>query len=238
MLAERLLLSRTRLGMSQRKLAAAMGGRYDQTMISKVESGRSGLGGEGLSKAATALGVSIDYLFGLTNEPAPVFELVEAAYRHGSRSSNVAWIPKIAAVVGAERGEKPYDTTVVEYIPFSNHWLMEREINPQSCHFVTVQGDLMEPTLPDGCTILVDTSRQEYQHDHIYVMQYERQIIKRMSRFLTPVRLRIKDNPMNGEIHHDWYPSFDNRGGGPPPYLQEYDVKAVFGEVMRVERFL
>ena len=238
MLAERLLLSRTRLGMSQRKLAAAMGGRYDQTMISKVESGRSGLVGEGLSKAATALGVSIDYLFGLTNEPAPVSELVEAAYRHGSSPSNVAWIPKIAAVVGEGRGEEPYDTTVVEYIPFSNQWLMEREINPESCHFATVQGDLMEPTLPDGCTILVDTSRQEYQHDHIYVMQYERQIIESMLRFLAPVRLRIKDNPMNGEVYHDWYPSFDNRGAGPPPYLQEYDVKAVFGEVMRVERFL
>ena len=215
-----------------------MGGGYEQSMISHVESGRSGLVGDGLSKAAAALQVSIDYLLGMTDEPAPVSELVEAAYSPASRSSKVAWIPKIAAVVGEGRGKEPYDTTVIERIPFPSQWLVEREINPASCHLLTVQGDLMEPTLPDGCTILVDTSRREYQRDHIYVMQYQHQIMEIIYWYLTPARLRIKENPLNGQVYYDWYISFDNRGGGPPPYLLEYDVKAVFGEVMWVERFL
>ena len=233
MLAQRLSSSRKRLGLSQRELAAAMGRGYDQTMISHVETGRSGLIGEGLSKAAAALGVSIDYLFGLTDVPAPVSELV----KDGSGLNNVAWIPKLAAVVGDGRGEKPYDTTIVDRVPFHRQWLTEREINPEACHFVTVQGDLMEPTLPDGCTILVDTSRREYQDDRIFVMHYEQQVLEEMVRSLNPVRLKKVTGYWDGEPYSDWYFGPDKQGSTAWP-LRVFDIKEVFGEVMWVERFL
>ena len=54
-----------------------MGERYDQTVISAVENNRSRLRYEGLFRAAQELGISLDYLFGLTDDPTPAAELSE-----------------------------------------------------------------------------------------------------------------------------------------------------------------
>ncbi len=67
--------ARKRAGLLQVELAVEMGDRYDQTMISHVEAGRSGLVGDGLAKAAKALAVSTDYLLGLTDDPTPACKL-------------------------------------------------------------------------------------------------------------------------------------------------------------------
>ena len=72
MLAERLLESRKRAGLSQHRFAIELGERYDQSMISHIEGGRSGLVRDGLVRAAQVLDVSVDYLLGLTEDPAPV----------------------------------------------------------------------------------------------------------------------------------------------------------------------
>ena len=48
-------------------------------MISHIESGRSGLVRDGLVRAAQVLDVSVDYLLGLTDDPAPVDDRVREA---------------------------------------------------------------------------------------------------------------------------------------------------------------
>ena len=55
-LAKRLAEARKRAGLRQVDLAAALGHRYDQTMISHVESGHSSLLLDGAVKAARELG--------------------------------------------------------------------------------------------------------------------------------------------------------------------------------------
>ena len=70
MLGARLAWARRQAKLSQVDLAVAMGDRYDQTMISHVESGRSGLVADGIACAARALNTSADYLLGLTDDPA------------------------------------------------------------------------------------------------------------------------------------------------------------------------
>ena len=57
--------------LSQVDLAVGMGDRYDQTMISHVESGRSGFVADGIARAALVLNTSADYLLGLTDDPTP-----------------------------------------------------------------------------------------------------------------------------------------------------------------------
>ena len=57
--------------LSQVDLAVGMGDRYDQTMISHVESGRSGLVADGIAHAALVLNTSADYLLRLTDDPTP-----------------------------------------------------------------------------------------------------------------------------------------------------------------------
>ena len=59
---------------SQFQLATSMGD-YTQQMISRVEHGRSTTSVESLFAAAKALGVSADYLYGLTDNPEPAATL-------------------------------------------------------------------------------------------------------------------------------------------------------------------
>lgn len=236
MLGDRVASARKRAGLSQRQLAGAMGGRYDQTMISHVESGRSGLVGEGLSKVATALGVSIDYLFGFTDDPTPTDQLASRIGVSFSQAPNVAMIPKVAAIVGKVREEAEYDVTILERLPLPSEWLTERGINPSNCHLVSFQGDWMKPTLPDGCTILVNLDAQEYREGSIFLLQFEQQIIEDIVRYLTPVRLTLDKGIFNGQKYEDWYLKFDNIESAWP--LSLYDVKRVIGEIVMVVTFL
>ena len=233
MLSERLARARKRVGLSQRQLAAAMGGRYDQTMISHVETGRSGLVGEGLTKAATILGVSIDYLFGLTDDPTPTAQLTPATGLHASEMLDIALIPRVASVVGSETAIKEYDATILERLPFSHSWLAEHRIDPDNCHLIKVQGDLMEPTIPDGCSILVDVSVQQFKDDGIFLLQFQQRIIERTLKYLTPVRLTLDSSIYDGVDYRDWYISFDKDNKFRWP-LSLYDVTNIIGEVLMV----
>ena len=231
MLGDRVALARKRARMSQRQLAAEMGERYDQTMISRIETGRSWLGREALSKAAMVLGVSIDYLFGLTDDPTPVSQLVKEGSPHNSNFPVTALVSRVAAVVGT--GAEDYDATVLERLPFPRRWLEEQGINPDDCHLVSVQGDLMEPAIPDGCSILVDVSVQEVRHDGIFLLQFQQQIIERTMKYLTPVRLTLDSGIYEGVPYNHWYISFDKDSNLRWP-LSLYEVENVIGEVLMV----
>lgn len=236
MLGERLASARKRVGLSQRQLATAMGGRYDQTMISHVETGRSGFVGDGLSKVAAVLGVSIDYLFGLTDDPTPANKLAKTGGVLNSQTPDVVLVPKVAAIVGQGRGEAGYDATVLERLPLPSRWLTERGIDPDNCHLVSVKGDLMAPTLPDGCTILVDLNARDFRENGIFILQFQQQVIEWTLKYLTPVRLTLEKGTWDGKEYEDWYIKFDGNEGPHWP-LQIYDVKSVIGEVVMVVTF-
>ena len=73
-MGRQLAAARKRAKMTQLELAAAMGERYDRSMIGHVEHDRSALLLEGAVRAAEVLGVSLDYLAGLTKNPKPAPE--------------------------------------------------------------------------------------------------------------------------------------------------------------------
>ena len=70
-LGDRLREARKRAGLTQAQLAAAMGDGYDQSVISDVERNKSALRVAGAAQAARALSVSLDYLVGSVDDPAP-----------------------------------------------------------------------------------------------------------------------------------------------------------------------
>ena len=230
LLGTRIASARKRASLSQRQLASAMGGRYDQTMISHVESGRSGLVGEGLSKAATVLGVSIDYLFGLTDNPTPVDLLAKANGENQEESVDIVLVPKVAAIVGSDSGNDEYDSTILDKIPFSREWLRERGVDPDKCRLVDVKGDLMNPTVPDGCPIFVNVDVTEFKDNSVFLLQFEQRIIERILKYLMPVRLTLEKGISEGTAYEDWYLSFDRDKDSRWP-LALYDVKRVIGEV-------
>ena len=75
MRGERLAKARKQADLRQVDLAVALGDRYDQSIISHVESGHSALLLDGAVIAVLKLGVSLDYLVGLMDDPTPSAEL-------------------------------------------------------------------------------------------------------------------------------------------------------------------
>ena len=211
-LGQRLAASRKKAGLTQVELAVEMGDRYDQTMISHVESGRSALVTAGLARAAQALRVSTDYLLGLTDDPTPAVDRngdrAASGHDFGSPMSEqrghtsattetkpaynleAAWdqdgiwnLPLREVRPAAGSGAEVFAEEVVGYVPFRKDWLAQHSIDPAQADVVQVSGDSMEPTLPDGCSILVDRSRQELQPKRIYVLRNEDGlVVKRVDR--------------------------------------------------------
>ena len=71
-----------------------------------------------------------------------------------------------------ERGSTKLEhAPVVGYLAFQRSWLERHSIDPDRCTIVEVQGAAMEPTLPDGCSILVDHRRRQRRLGHIYVLR-------------------------------------------------------------------
>ena len=82
-------------------------------------------------------------------------------------------VNELAAAAGG--GAEVYDETVVGRLWFRRDWLQHHAIDPTQCNVISVRGESMEPTLPDGCSILVDRSqgRRRRRAGRIYVMRTE-----------------------------------------------------------------
>jgi phage repressor protein C with HTH and peptisase S24 domain len=171
-------------------------------MISLVERGNRGLRPDDIAKAAKELSTSTDYLLGLIDDPTPAASrkgnpavpanghsyLVPEEHSHSRATAETQpghrldaafdqdgiWnLPirevKPAAGIGAE----VFGEEVVGYVPFRRDWLTRHGIDPAHADVVQVIGDSMEPTLPDGCSVLVDRIRRELQPKRIYVLRNE-----------------------------------------------------------------
>ena len=201
-LGERLAWARNREGLAQVELGVAMGDRYDQKAVSAVECGRNGLRLDGLANAAKELSVSTDWLLGLTDDPRPATDLLSyidnlahmtTEQRNGSAvltDSSATDCPvrvlEVASVVGG--CAEVYEETPIGALWFREDWLRERGINAILCNVIRVAGDSMEPTLPNGCLILVDRGRRVLHNRGIYVMRNEDGLIVR----------RVKRSPQHG----------------------------------------
>ena len=164
MLGARLAQARRRAKLSQIDIAVAMGGRYDQTMISHVESGRSGLVADGIARAASALDTSADYLLGLTNDPT-------SARDRAARSPTVDIVAvNREAVLAGNGGESTVVADQGGY-SFSRSRLEQAGIDPTRASVFRVRGESMAPTLANGSLILVDYLRDVPRQNCLYVFR-------------------------------------------------------------------
>ena len=82
---------------------------------------------------------------------------------------------EVASAAGM--GAEVYDETPVGLLWFRNDWLQSHSIDPEQSNIISVRGASMEPTLLDGCSILVDRKRREPHEDRIYVMRTEEGLV-------------------------------------------------------------
>lgn len=66
---------------------------------------------------------------------------------------------------------------------FRRSWLDRRGLDPTQCAVISVRGESMEPTLPDGCSILVARHRQRRLSGHVVVaMTADGLVVKRLGK--------------------------------------------------------
>ena len=80
-------------------------------------------------------------------------------------------------------GATDLDETVTGYLTFRRDWLDENGLTPSQCTVIRVKGESMEPTLPDGCAILIDRNRRRRLAGHIFTLRTEDGlVVKRLGR--------------------------------------------------------
>ena len=156
-----------------------------------------------LGRLARELEVSTDYLLGLTDNPEPAATLaakvselddadaVTADEEEDGHSVDVMELDTAAgagAVVDFER--------VKDRIRFRQSWLRKHGLVARQCKVIGVKGTSMEPTLVDGCSILIDLNRRRRTARHIYVIRTDDGlIVKRAGKSRAGNWQLVSDNP-------------------------------------------
>ncbi len=82
-------------------------------------------------------------------------------------------IPVHRLQTAAGSGAFNLDETVKTYAYFRSEWLFRKGLAADRCNIIGVAGESMDPTLPDGCVILVDRNRTKRYRGHIFVVRTE-----------------------------------------------------------------
>ena len=174
MLGERVKQARERAGMTQSELGAV----FDKTgsLVTKIETGHSGLRWPALAKVARVLRVSADWLIGLTDDPTPSQDRVD-----GSCLIDFVPVHGLVTIAGVSKGT--VYTTDSGVIPFRRSWLDQNEIDRKAANVFRVHGDSMAPTLTDGAAILVDYKRNNLREGGIFVFKHGESLLVKRAHF-------------------------------------------------------
>ena len=173
-----------------------------------VEHGRSRLSFDKVATAARMLEVSTDYLGGLTEDPTPAARLARALAAatggeflddFGGRDAtggdgDYAGVWVLATSVGGDA--VAYGERVTGRLKFRRSWLARHGLVARSCRIIEVVGESMEPTLADGCSILVNHASRRRRLGRIYVLRTgEGLVVKRAGRDPAGIWQLVSDNP-------------------------------------------
>ena len=163
MIGQRLLTARRMRGLSQAELASKIGGKYNSSMISKVERGHVNMQLDRLAQAAQILRVSTDFLVGFTDDPRPAEERLSAL-----EPPNSVFIESDWGVTGLSDDVYPLEE---KGLAFSRSWLIENRVQPEQSRVYRVNGHVMHPTIYSGDVILVDYKRTLLIDGSVYLVK-------------------------------------------------------------------
>ena len=84
-------------------------------------------------------------------------------------------IHRLQAAAGG--GALDLDETVKSYAYFRHEWLSRQGLVAERCSIIGVMGESMEPTLPEGCVILLDRNRRSRREGRIFVLRTEEGLV-------------------------------------------------------------
>ncbi len=204
---KRLLKARKLRGFSQVRLAG--GTSNSPSLISMVEGGHANMSVASLTASAKALGVSVDFLCGLTTDPTPArqlaTELADSTTRVRDLEEQQAYVPTaddgdyvgVSELAGAAGGGAVVDhERITGRVKFRREWLSRHGLPAAECRVIRVLGESMEPTLVDGCSILVNQASRRRRVGRIFVVRTEDGlVVKRAGKDRADAWLLVSDNP-------------------------------------------
>ena len=101
----------------------------------------------------------------------------------------------VELAVAAGGGSEAADERVAGRIWFARAWLDRRGLDATRCAVIGVRGDSMNPTLPDGCSILVDRARTRRRSGRIYVVRGDDGLVVKRAAREARRWLLVSDNP-------------------------------------------
>ena len=129
-------------------------------------------------------------------EPADAAAPAQPAAGAGVIDFPVRRVDRMALSVAAGGGAAEMDEAVVDHLTFRRDWLDRNGLDPSQCTVVDVQGESMEPTLPEGCTILVDRGRRRRRTGGIFVVRSaDGVVVKRAGKDASGGWLLLSDHP-------------------------------------------
>ena len=126
-------------------------------------------------------------------------EVAEAPAEHDVRGTGrPVNVIELASAAGG--GALDLDESVKSTVWFRRDWLDRHGLDATQCVVIGVRGESMEPTLPDGCSVLVNRASRRRRQGRIYVVRTgEGLVVKRLE----------KDGSGNwllGSEHPAWVP--------------------------------
>lgn len=94
--------------------------------------------------------------------------------------------------LSAGMGSEVMLETTGRRLRFGKRTLQKKNISPESAACVTVAGDSMEPVLPSGCTVAVDTAATAIQDGKMYAVDHSGQLRVKVLYRLPAGGLRIR----------------------------------------------
>ena len=224
---ECLLKARKLRGISQLPLAAG------------TNHGRANLSVANLSAAKT-LGVSVDFLRGLTTDPTPTRHLTEELAEKATRvrdleeqqaGAAVADDPDYVGVSGlaaaARGGAIVEHEQITGRVKCRREWLARHGLAARECRAIQVLRESMEPTHVDGCSILVNQASRRRRAGRLFVVRTDDgPVVKRAGRDRAGAgsssaitRTSRHGRPCPGPPTH---PSSARSSGPPGPFCEQW----------------
>jgi phage repressor protein C with HTH and peptisase S24 domain len=160
-----------------------------ESQLYRCINGSSSMTVERLVAIASASDVSIEWL------ATGVGSMKKTAHLESNEAmTEFALIPGYNVQISAGNGLESEQEQVTRKLAFRHKWLKFKGLKEKDLVLVFTKGDSMEPTISDNNTLMIDTSQQELQDGHIYVIRTNNHlVVKRIQNTLNGFIL-ISDN--------------------------------------------
>ncbi len=208
-LSKRLKFVMDQRGFTQQKLAEVV--KISQQSIGKIISGLT-LNPKNIVEIANALGVDVNWL--KTGEgPAPDFaNLPENPTACDDEDDEVIRLEVLDIYASAGNGRFVTGdlTEFTHAIEFDSGYFMQmfQRSHTNGLAIINIEGDSMEPTINSGDLLFVNTQKQQYTGDGIYVFSYDDTLYVKRLQLAGDKLLVISDN----RFYEIWEISRENEG--------------------------